>query len=125
MRVFRRVLSTVLVAWLAAQSTTLAMPLMMAFSGPSEEICTCEIGDHATCPMHHGQAMDSADGGQHCSMRAAAAPFDAVLLSLAGGVGVLPASVTLDHGLASAPLVEATPVVLDIHSPLDTPPPRV
>jgi hypothetical protein len=72
------------------------------------------------CPMHHAKQAEP-----KCTMRAACAPSDAALVSLAGGLGLFPDfSITFaslqsfDRVVAIAP----TPLVRANHP--DAPPPK-
>src|SRR5262245_26765086 len=85
MRVIRRRLSWLIVAWLVCQAASLtAAPAMAVFD--SADPCCEGLGPGQTCPMHH----PSRESDRTCKMRSACPTGDAALLSLAGGLGVLP-----------------------------------
>ncbi|MDR1989647.1 MAG: hypothetical protein LBQ09_05390 [Acidobacteriaceae bacterium] len=126
MQWFRGRLPAFLAAWLLVQLAGAVTPVvLMAADAIAGEQCTCPLGDHATCPMHHSTAMPKPDTGQ-CAMKSTCAPMDAALLGMAGGIGVLvmPSTVhiTLQQTATVADL--AAPVVARVELP-DAPPPRI
>jgi hypothetical protein len=125
MRPLRRRLSWLLSLWLIGQLVALAAPAVLAAAGstPVEQLCTCPGGDHETCPMHHGTASTQPPTSD-CAMSSRCAPADVALLSMAGGIGVLPVAVTIatpQTVLTVAPHAHPT---LDLSASLETPPPR-
>ncbi len=125
MRFIRTRLSWLLSFWLACQVVALAAPAVLAASGstPVEELCTCPVGDHESCPMHHGTPADT-DADTLCVMKACCAPVDVALLSMAGGTGVLPSAIALDRPQPSAHVIAFHHVAVDTPVSHDTPPPR-
>jgi hypothetical protein len=126
MQYLRRRLSWMLFIWLAFQGTALAAPVVLAIAGsaPAEELCTCPGGDHETCPMHHGQKANSPTSAT-CGMRSVGAPTDVALLSMAGGVGLVPESAVIPLRLQSSTILASELRALDLSIPHDTPPPRL
>jgi hypothetical protein len=118
-------LSWLLSLWLIGQLVALAAPAVLAAAGsaPIEQICTCPGGDHETCPMHHGGASTQPSTND-CAMTSRCAPSDVALLSLAGGLGVLPAVVTVASPQTVAAVVPHAGPSFDVSVPGDTPPPR-
>lgn len=123
MRFVRRYMSWLLSVWLVCQVAALAAPVVLASAGPVEQLCTCPGGDHDTCPMHHGQP--DGQGTAQSGVAACHAPVDVALLSMAGGVGVLPTVALLERPNISARVALPEPVPVDFVSPHDTPPPRL
>ena len=101
-------LGRVAVLWIALQiGSAIATPLAAGLFGASlvDQICTCPVGDHQTCPMHHGQpAGDEHSAAGRCVLRNASGGVNAALLSLAGPLGVLPVS-------AAAPVDDRVAVI--------------
>jgi hypothetical protein len=122
----RQHLSWMLFIWLAFEGTVLAAPVVLAAAGsmPVEELCTCPGGDHETCPMHHGQESDASDLAV-CSMCSVGGPMDMALLSMAGGVGLLPESAGVPLQLRSSMIPASEFRARDLAVPHDTPPPRL
>jgi hypothetical protein len=112
--------------WLAFQGIALAAPVALAVAGsaPVEELCTCPGGDHETCPMHHGQKANSPISAV-CGMRSLGAPTDVALLSMAGGLGLVPEFFAITPQLRSSTIPPGERRVLDVSIPHDTPPPRL
>jgi len=86
-----------------------------------EEECCPGILPGQLCPMHHKVAP----GKNDCKMRSICSPADAMLVALAGGVGVLPPATavvnTFDPGDVVAPMA---PTALARSSRPESPPPR-
>jgi hypothetical protein len=82
--------------------------------------CCRGLAPGQTCPMHHGDKSDST-----CKMRSACSRSDAALLTLTGGLGVLPAStmgvIAFDPGVVIAAVTVSTALRADRPDP---PPPR-
>jgi hypothetical protein len=121
----RRRLPWLLSLWLVCQCVGLAAPIVLAAAGsaPVEELCTCAGGDHETCPMHHGTQTDGT--AAPCGVRAACAPVDVALLSMAGGAGVLPAPIQFNLPCSESPVIAFEPSATALAVPHDTPPPRL
>lgn len=119
----RRVLGRVAVAWLLCQGATLVAAPIGFWVGSAEGLleCTCSHGDHAICPMHHKPAR----GPKVCLMQNADDSGAAVLSSLFGAVGVVPAPVEVFVPLSEhiISLIEVQTTSLG-PAPPDPPPPR-
>jgi hypothetical protein len=125
MPLFRRRLSWMIGVWLSCQIAGLAAaPFALCCDGANaaDQPATCcrGLAPGQTCPMHHGGGKDTT-----CKMRSACGHSDAALLTLAGGLGILPSatiSVTaFDPGSILRPAVPSTE--LRAERP-DSPPPR-
>jgi len=96
MSLVRRRLSWLICCWLAFQiAGFVAAPFALCCEDPSafaEPDCCQGVGPGQTCPMHH---KTKPDDDSTCKMRNACAPADSALVSLSGGLGVLP-TVTSD-----------------------------
>jgi hypothetical protein len=105
------------------QAATLALVATVLAVSSSESLleCTCEMGDHRMCPMHH----HAAPGVKVCLMRGADSDGAAVLTTLFGAIAIPPSrtAVALRSGRATV-----IPVAPTSHSlrplPPDPPPPR-
>ena len=126
MPLVRRRLSWMIRAWLFLQIAGFAAaPTAWCCAGANvvdeTPACCRGLGPGETCPMHHGH--DGTD--TTCKMRSACGRSDAALLTLAGGLGVLPSatiSVTpFDPGAILGPISAST--VLRSKRP-ESPPPR-
>ena len=116
-------LGPIAAAWLTCQTSILLVAPAVLWGVSAEELleCTCTHGEHAMCPMHHTPAP----GSTICLMRGATDNGAAVLSSLVGAAGVLPAT-----GFVSTPAT--IPVVIPAKlttilirpAPPETPPPR-
>jgi hypothetical protein len=122
MRRVRRRLGQVAVIWLLCQVATLALaPTALWPRSVGTLECLCTHGEHAMCPMHHKPAP----GSKLCLMRSADDDGTAVLTSLFGTVGLVPAPAP-----AARPDPRRVIVVADITTGLlqpaspDPPPPR-
>jgi hypothetical protein len=116
-------------AWLTIQIVALvAAPIAARIAGGSSiaQVCTCPGGDHQTCPMHHGQTHDAADGtaAPSCVLQNAAMPIDAALLPLIGGLGVMPVVRTSVVVTSSAVVFVLPARVVTRRELPDAPPPR-
>jgi len=124
MKFVRRRLSWLLSVWLVCQVTALAAPVVLASTGSAlEQLCTCAGGDHETCPMHHGKP-DSQDPSRS-GVSACRAPLHVALLWMAGGTGVLPHAICLDHPNVGERIPQLAVSPDDVVSPHSTPPPRL
>jgi len=119
----RCVLAPIAAAWLLCQVSILIAAPVAFWVASAEELneCTCAHGDHAICPMHHKPAP----GSKICLMRSSDSRDAAVLSSIFGAVGLLPAP-----ALITAPIpvqfvvrVEGTTTSLRPAAP-EPPPPR-
>jgi len=129
MQWIRKPLSLLVAGWLVIQLATLvAAPIVLGGSGvvhtaSGDANCTCPPGTAPglTCPMHsspHGDAPT-------CRIRSTSGPSDAALLSLVGGLGVLPLSRSVPYVAPVAAAVAIPPVALIGRSELpESPPPR-
>jgi hypothetical protein len=118
----RRFTSLVAVGWLVCQLVALAAPLTPLVS--SDDQCACPGGTlGALCPMHHHARPPSANPVGPIVKNACATPATA-LLSLVGGLGVLPqpVPVNIDRTPTDVALFVSTPV--DRSEVPDSPPPR-
>jgi hypothetical protein len=111
--------------WLLCQLTGLAAaPFALCCSqlasADQTPACCRGLAPGQKCPMHHGDASDST-----CKMRSACSRSDAALLTLTGGLGVLPEPtvgvIAFDPGAAIAAVAVSTVVRSDRP---DSPPPR-
>ena len=121
----RRRLPRLICAWLTFQiAGVAAAPIMFCCNdvrtAQDEQVCCAGLAPGQLCPMHHKVA-----GKSECKMRNACAPADAMLVALAGGVGVLPPATALvnafDPGDVVAPSV---PDLIARTSSPESPPPR-
>src|SRR5262245_48325358 len=85
MRRIRRRLSWLIAGWLICQTASLTAAPIGTALGLGTDACCAGLGPGQTCPMHHSRA-----GDRTCKMRSACPRADFALVSLAGGVGVLP-----------------------------------
>jgi len=122
MSLVRRRLPWIVSAWLLCQLTGLAAAPFALCCTAADELPECcrTVGPGQTCPMHHGGHDDST-----CKMRNGCASGDSALISLGGGLGVLPSSTSgvtpFASGEDAAPL---TASAIDRAEPPDSPPPR-
>jgi hypothetical protein len=121
MRVIRRRLSWLIVAWLVCQTASLTGSPTLAVLGHSEDACCDGLAPGQTCPMHG----HSRQGDRTCKMRSACPRGDAALLSLAGGLGVLPdpTDVVTPFELGDSVGAPAHPALARASRP-ESPPPR-
>ena len=121
-RVRRRAVAIAAV-WLSCQAAALAIaPLAFASATLDGAVaCTCALGDHAACPMHHQPASSRT----RCVMSGATDHSTALLTSLFSVMGLLPPAAV---GVAAAPrgaivAIAATPSTVRSAVP-EPPPPR-
>jgi hypothetical protein len=117
----RRLTSFVAVGWLVCQLVALAVPLAPI---SSDDQCACPGGTLGTmCPMHH-HANPASANPSGTTVKNACSASATPLLSLAGGLGVLPqpAPIDIDRVQTAVGLFISTPV--DRTSVPDSPPPR-
>jgi hypothetical protein len=90
MALVRRRLSWLICGWLACQlAGYVAAPLALCCEDPSTSVlpdCCQAAAPGQTCPMHHNADQDD----RTCKMRNACARGDSALLTLSGGLGVMP-----------------------------------
>ena len=121
----RRRLSWLVCAWLTCQIAGIAAaPLAFcckdAPAVSDEEECCPGLLPGQLCPMHHKTA-----GKSECKMRNACAPADAMLVALAGGVGVLPPATAFVNAFAPGDLLTpSTPTAIARTPSPESPPPR-
>lgn len=113
--------------WLALQiGGMIAAPIAVAFATVSsaDHLCTCPAGGHQTCPMHHGGPGGGQSRASRCVLRNAGTPGDGALLSFAGGVGVMPATIESPLDITSVPVVASDNDGRSRRVLPDSPPPR-
>ena len=112
-------------AWLTCHALALTAPLAAVVIAAAEDLCTCPGGTPgAVCPMHHRvMTPDAKPAGPQ--VRNGCAQPDTALLSLTGGLGVLPVS-AVQSSLALLPATVASVAIASIqHVAIpDAPPPR-
>ena len=122
----RRLRMMLAIGWLSCQVVGLAAPLTADSLVSAEEQCTCPGGTPgAICPMHHKMfgAPAPADSQGPALRNSCAAP-SALLLSLAGGLGVLPMPATTDQAETTTAVVPGIDRLI-LHADVpDAPPPR-
>ena len=78
-------------AWVVCQLAGIVAGPLAVYFGPAEAIASSEdaccpgVAPGQVCPMHHTR-----EGTKHCVMRNACAASTAALLTLVGGVGLMP-----------------------------------
>jgi hypothetical protein len=87
MYVIRRRLSWLVAGWLLCQISGLATSPVLVAVGIDQDACCRNLAPGQTCPMHHKKANSN---DRTCKMRSACQPPDAALVSMSGGIGVLP-----------------------------------
>ena len=119
----RRALGAVAIAWLVCQTAALvaAPPLLIASASADLNTCTCGHGADATCPMHHKKGASS----NICVIRALTMRDVAVLQSIVGVAGLLPAdATTIATQPAARPLRGDDDAAAVRPTPPEPPPPR-
>jgi hypothetical protein len=113
-------------AWMCCELASVVAGPLAVYFGPaevvasSEDACCPGVAPGQVCPMHHTR-----EGAKHCVMRSTCASSTAALLTLVGGVGLLPSVAPSAAVLAvsgAAPRVASTPIVRT-ELP-ESPPPR-
>jgi hypothetical protein len=121
----RRRLPWLICTWLTFQiAGVAAAPIMFCCkdvpTAEDEETCCAGLAPGQLCPMHHKTA-----GKSECKMRNACAPADAMLVALAGGVGVLPRATTIVNAFDPGDVVvPSVPTAIARSSSPESPPPR-
>jgi hypothetical protein len=122
----RRRLSWLICAWLTCQiAGVAAAPIMFCCkdvpTAEDEEDCCAGLMPGQFCPMHHKTAA----GKNDCKLRNACAPADAMLVTLAGGAGVLPDATTVVNAFDPGDVLPASaPTAIARTFPPESPPPR-
>ena len=117
----RRALGPLAALWLLCQLGFVAAAPITVWMGSSADDCTCPIGDHATCPMHH----KNASGLKVCAMRSVNDPASVVLSPTYGLIGFTPNSThTVVLTSSSHESVPGAVLTLSRPAPPDPPPPR-
>jgi hypothetical protein len=81
----RRRLSWLVAGWLACQAAMLAGAPALAAMGVDQDACCQGLAPGQTCPMHQSRA-----GDRTCKMRSECPRADFALISMLGGLGILP-----------------------------------
>jgi hypothetical protein len=122
----RRRLSWLVCAWLTCQiATVVAAPITFCCKAvpvaDDDEECCPGVAPGQLCPMHH----KTATGKNDCKMRSTCGPADAMLVALAGGIGVLPRATAVVNAFVPGDVVApSAPVALARSSRPESPPPR-
>ena len=120
----RSALGPIAAAWLLCQVLgSIAAPVVFASTSVENPLeCTCLHGDHGICPMHHKPA---APGSTLCLMRGAGDSNAALLSSVFGALGLVPAPAEVFFVPSDQPivLIDVTTTSLRPAAP-DPPPPR-
>jgi hypothetical protein len=123
----RRRLSWLICAWLTCQIAGIAAaPITFCCKDvptvADEEDCCPGLLPGQLCPMHHKTAAGSKSD---CKMRNICAPADAMLVALAGGIGVLPRTTAVVSAFDPGDAVVAlAPTALARSARPESPPPR-
>ena len=123
----RRRLPWLVCAWLTCQVAGIAAaPIAFCCkdvaAATDEQDCCEGLQPGQYCPMHHKTA-----GGDknECKMRSACAPVDVMLVTLAGGTGLLERTTTVVNSFVPGEFVAAlAPTSIGRTVPPDPPPPR-
>ena len=118
----RRALPAIATVWLVCQSAGLTGVPLAQWAMSEDLECTCAVGNHTMCPMHHKPARES----RRCRLSSAPDVDTGMLASVLNG----PALVPVVHILPVVSATEADRVTLssnpaDRRSPPDPPPPRI
>lgn len=110
--------------WLCCQLFAFALPIAASVIPDSAEICTCPGGvPGAQCPMHH-HTLGTAPRPDGPAVRNTCVQADAMLLSLAGGPGVLPEPAGISFDRVESPVAIPASAPLQRTELPDSPPPR-
>ena len=125
MRFVRSRLSWIVFGWLMCQTAGLvAAPFALCCQESSDAglpECCQGLAPGQTCPMHHARHDDAI-----CKMRNACVRADSALVSLAGGIGVLPAATIGVNAFAPSDRISTlTASALLRAARPEPPPPRV
>ena len=110
-----------------------AAPLSLAgifmHGGAEVLVCTCgTAGPDHDCPMHgrHRDHTGTQPDLDECVLRSASAASDVALVSLIGGIGLMPPAQTTSPVVLSAePILTRSTVVLSRSERPESPPPRL
>jgi len=125
MALVRRRLSWLICGWLAFQlASYVAAPFALCCEDPAASVlpeCCEAAAPGQTCPMHHN--VDTGD--RTCKMRNACARADSALLTLSGGLGVMPTPTNDVIAFTAGERLTAlrSPAVVRTDRP-ESPPPR-
>jgi predicted cobalt transporter CbtA len=112
-------------AWLSCQAIAFVLPFSAnTIAAVAVDLCTCP--GHvpgAPCPMHH-HGLGTTDQHDGPAVRNACAQPDVALLSLAGGLGILPEPASLATDRVQTKVVFIATVPLYRTEVPDSPPPR-
>jgi hypothetical protein len=123
----RPLLRSLASVWLACQLAGFAAAPLAVCLGPAapavadvEDACCPGIAPGQMCPMHHTR-----EGTRHCVLRNACASSSAALLTLFGGLGLMPPSAESLTVFAVSPLASAPSSERIVRADLpESPPPR-
>lgn len=122
----RPLLRSLASVWLACQLAGFAAAPLALCLGPAsaaadvEDACCPGIAPGQMCPMHHTR-----EGTRQCVLRNACASSSAALLTLFGGLGLLPSSAESSTVVAVSPLGPAPSSERIVRADLpESPPPR-
>jgi hypothetical protein len=122
----RRRLSWLICAWLTCQiASVAAAPITFCCkdvpTAADEQNCCPGLMPGQLCPMHHRTAANK----NECKMRSLCAPADAMLVALAGIVGMLrPATAVVSSFDPGDVVALSAPTAIARTSPPESPPPR-
>jgi hypothetical protein len=125
MSVVRRRLSWIICGWLACQLAGLAVaPFALccdnAHALDATPACCRGLPPGQKCPMHH-----TGEGDRTCKMRSACGGSNAALLTLSGGIGMIPAATSAVTAFDPGERIAALSVsALPRADRPDAPPPR-
>lgn len=117
----RCALAPIAAAWLICQVSILITAPAAFWVASAEDLleCTCAHGDHAICPMHHKPAP----GSKICLMQGAGEGDAAVLSSLFGAVGLLPAPTPIAAPVSIQIVVDTEGTTTSLRPTAPEPPP--
>jgi hypothetical protein len=123
----RKMLRSLASAWLVCQLAGFAAaPIaascgLMQMAADGEEQCCPGLAPGQACPMHHNRTT-----AKTCVVRNACAPSPAALLTLMGGLGLLPPSLPATTAIVRGEIVTVSSATAIARAGLpDSPPPRV
>jgi hypothetical protein len=124
---FRRALRILSGLWLCCQTASLAAAsVVLDLEAPAGAVaveCTCALGDHDACPMHH--PAHSPGSPSNCRWKNSRDPAAAIVIVIVGPSAVVPRRIVLDTPRSASVWHHAPDrrVVSTILAP-DGPPPR-